>query len=73
MPLLAQDMRSGSQEDGGLSEEALQQILKQFEGDEGMEAMLSGMVESLMSREILEEPMRDLQSRVCSAGCGIRC
>ncbi|KAI8922051.1 Pex19 protein [Powellomyces hirtus] len=51
---------------GGMSEEAMEQMMKELEGMLGsgdFENVFGGLMEQLMSRELLYEPMKDLASK----------
>ncbi|KAJ3009408.1 hypothetical protein HKX48_007945 [Thoreauomyces humboldtii] len=61
---VADDARMGGA--GGMSEDAMEQMMKELEGlmaGGDFDGVFGGLVEQLMSRELLYEPMKDLASK----------
>ena len=63
-------MSSGATD--GMSEKEIREMLEALEGGEG-EGLMGGILNELMSREVLEEPMRDLLSKVRANGSNMAC
>lgn len=59
---------------GGMSEDAMEQMMKELEGmmaSGDFENVFGGLMEQLMSKELLHEPMKDLATKVRLRTCSL--